>query len=251
MEHLMIDELQGLLDEAARSDWAPEVSQRLAEGIETRIVAVMSSRLRFALGSEEAAQLARLIAWERCRELAANPPTAGASWGYLANLVRWRLIDAARADWARHRRQLPLQDLPELEATNEHLLGHHLDRIAFEVATAGLSMARTRRLIRAAADGPPYFRAAIIERLKEAGAHRGQAEGFAWLLRGGAANRSALARLASGQAPSEVFSDPAVRRWVRAAAGADPLFGGGRAGVSSRRVGRWPRPIGPELARSA
>jgi hypothetical protein len=112
-------------------------------------------------------------------------------------------------------------------------------------------MARTMRLIRAAADGPPYYRAAIIGRLREAGTHRGQAEGFAWLLRGGAANRSALARLASGQAAGEVFADPVVRRWIVAAAGRDPSFAGGRAGLSSRRVVRWPSPIGPELARTA
>jgi len=247
----MIDELQVLLDEAANSDWAPEASQRLAEGIEVRIVAGMSMRLRLALGSDEAAQLARLIAWERCRDLAVKPPEHGASWGYLANLVRWRLLDAARTDWARHRREFPLQDMPELEAQGELRLGPHLDRIAAEVASAGLPTERTRLLISTAADGPPYFRAAIIGRLREAGAHRGQAEGFAWLLRGGAANRSALARLASGQTADEVFADRAVRRWVAAAAGRDPLFAGGRAGVSSQRLDRRPNAIGPELARTA
>ena len=247
----MNDELQVLLDEAMSSDWAPEASKRLAEGIEARIIAVLPIRLKLALGSDEAAQLARLIAWERCRELAASPVDQGVSWGYLANLVRWRLVDAARPDWARQRRQIPLQDVPEVEVQSELRLGPHLDRIAAEVSDAGLPMAKTRRLIRAAADGPPYYRAAIIGRLREAGAHRGQAEGFAWLLRGGAANRSALARLASGQAPHEVFANPAVRRWVAAAAGQDPLFAGGRAGVSSRRLARLPSPIGPELASTA
>ena len=245
----MTDELQVLLDEAVGSDWAAEASKRLAEGIEARIVALLPVRLRLALGGDEAAQLARVIAWERCRELADNPLEQGASWGYLANLVRWRLIDAARTDWARHRRHLPLQEASEAEAQSEVRLGPHLDRIASEVADAGLPMAKARGLIRVAADGPPYYRAAIIRRLREAGAHHSQAEGFAWLLRGGAANRSALARLASGQAPSEVFAIPAVRRWVAAAAGRDPLFAGGRAGVSSRRLARWPNP--PELGRTA
>jgi hypothetical protein len=245
----MGDELQVLLDEAVDSGWASEASKRLAEGIESRVVAKLPVRLRIGLGDGEAAQLARLIAWERCRELADSPPVSGASWGYLANLVRWRMLDVVRADWARNRRQLPLHDAPELEAESDGRLGHYLERIAAEVAAAGLPMAETRRLIRVAADGPPFYRAGIVQRLRTAGAERGQAEGFAWLLRGGAANWSALARLASGQAPADVFATAAVRRWIAAAAGRDPRFTGGRAGVSSRRLARWPDP--PELARTA
>jgi len=47
-------ELDDLIADAARSGWAPEPSRRLAEEIETRIVVPMSSRLRTALGHDEA-----------------------------------------------------------------------------------------------------------------------------------------------------------------------------------------------------
>ena len=228
-------ELEVLITEAARSDWAPEPSHRLAEGIESHIVAPLSSRLKAALGHDEAAQLARVIAWERCRELSLSPPEGGVSWGYLANLVRWRLMDAVRSDVLRHQRHPLTHQLPEREATHRLSLGPYLERIASELELVGLPVAAGRRLIRAAADGPPFYRSAIIERLRRAGATGAQAEGLAWLLRGGAASASALARLAVGHDPREVFADPAVRRWVRAAAGRDSRFFGGAVRLGRRR----------------
>jgi hypothetical protein len=217
-------ELEDLIADAAGSGWAPEPSRRLADEIEVHIVAPMSSRIRAALGHDEAAQLARAIAWERCRELAVNPPAAGASWGYLANLVRWRLMDAVRSNVLRHQRHPLTHELPEPEAGHRLSLGPHLERIAAELEREGLPPAVGRRLIQVAADGPPFYRSEIVLRLRRARATAAQAEGLAWLLRGGAGRTSALARLAMGQTPDEVFADPVVRRWIRAAAGRDLRF---------------------------
>jgi hypothetical protein len=229
-------ELEVLIADAARSGWASEQSQRLVEGIESNIVAPLSSRLKVALGHEEAAQLARVIAWERCRELAINRPEAGVSWGYLANLVRWRLKDAVRSEVVRRQRHPLTHQLPEREVTHRPSLGPHLDRIAAELEKEGLSPAVGRKLIRVAADGPPFYRAAIVVRLRRAGAAGAQAEGLAWLLRGGAGRASALARLAQGQTPEEVFADPVVRRWILAGAGRDLRFFGRPSRLGHRRA---------------
>ncbi|MFD7161464.1 hypothetical protein ACFV9C_43245 [Kribbella sp. NPDC059898] len=219
-------DLEILIADAERSGWAPGPSRRLADGIEARIVVPLSSRLRTALGPDEAAQLARVIAWERCLELAVDPPEDGVSWGYLANLVRWRLQDAVRAEVLRRRRHPLTPQLPEGEVGHGPALGEHLERIARELAAEGLPSKHSRRLIRAAADGPPFYRAGIVARVRRAGATRGQAEALAWLLRGGAGQPSALARLATGERATTVFADPIVRRWIRTASGRDLRFFG-------------------------
>ncbi|WP_405056838.1 hypothetical protein OG474_29375 [Kribbella sp. NBC_01505] len=229
-------ELEVLISDAARSGWAEGPSSRLAEGIEERIVSLLPSRIRIALGDDEAAQLARLIAWERCHELAVVVPPGGVTWGYLANFVRWRLTDVLRAEVHR-RRQHPLTTpLPEPEALPRPLLGGHLDQIVEELARQGMAPAVARLLIAAAADGTSYQRAAIVVRLRRVGASKEQAEAFSWLLRGGAAGRSALARLASGQPPGQVFADPDVRRWIWAASGRDLRFFGLRGALGRRRL---------------
>ncbi|WP_344747359.1 hypothetical protein [Kribbella aluminosa] len=229
-------DLEVLIADAERSGWAPGPSRRLADGIEARIVVPLSSRLRAALGSDEAKQLARVIAWERCLELAVDPPEAGVSWGYLANLVRWRLQDAVRAEMLRRRRHPLTYRFPDWEVTQQPALGNHLDRIAHELAGEGLALRVGRGLIGAAADGPPFYRAGIVARVRRAGATRSQAEAFAWLLRGGAGQRSALARLAVGEPPDAVFADPVVRRWIRTASGRDLRFFGGPGRLGHRRA---------------
>jgi hypothetical protein len=229
-------DLEELIAEAAGSGWEPEPSRRLADGIEARIVVPLSSRLRAALGADEAAQQARAIAWERCLELAVNPPRAGVSWGYLANHVRWRLQDAVRAEVLRRQRHPLTHQLPEVEVVHRPALGHHLERLALELAAAGLALDESRRLMKVAADGPPFYRAGIVRRLRRAGATAPQAEGLAWLLRGGAGNLSALARLAGGQPPALVFDDPVVRRWILAAAGRELRFFGGTSRLGLRRA---------------
>ncbi|TCC34952.1 hypothetical protein [Kribbella sindirgiensis] len=229
-------DLEELIAEAARSGWAPEPSRRLAEEIESHIVVPLWGRLRDVLGRDEAEQMARVIAWERCLELATAPPADGVSWGYLAKLVRWRLLDAARVTVLHHRRHKLTHRLPEPRPTHRWSLGPHLERIAYELESEGLPAAVGRRLIRVAADGPPYYRAGIIARLRRARATAEQAEGLAWLLRGGAGRPSALARLALGEAPDEVFNDPGVRRWIRAAAGGDQRFFSGPSRLGLRRA---------------
>ncbi|TDO44452.1 hypothetical protein EV651_13515 [Kribbella sp. VKM Ac-2571] len=229
-------DLEDLIAEAARSGWAAEPSRLLAEEIESHIVVPLSSRLRAALGRDEAEQLARAIAWERCLELATAPPPDKLSWGYLATHVRWRLMDAARAHVLHGKRHRLTHRLPEPPPTHRWSLGPHLETIAVELERAGLPAAAGRRLIRVAADGPPYYRAAIIQRLRRARATAAQAEGMAWLLRGGTGRPSALARLALGQAPGEVFSDPVVRRWIQAASGRDQRFFGGPSRLGLRRA---------------
>jgi hypothetical protein len=229
----MTDELQVLLVEAADSDWAEEPSTRLAKAIERRIVAEVPSRLRAALGNDEAAQLARVLAWERCRRLAAEPPAGEVTWGYLANLVRWRLADVVRQE-ARRRQRHPLTDyLPEYEqpATLTEL-GPVLERIGFHLEQAGMAGGEVRRRLMVAAEGPGFSKHAIAARVRSIGVTRGEAEGLAWLLHNGTIRPSALSRLASGQSAETVFSEPTVERWVSQAVGRLPT-----PSSRTRRVG--------------
>jgi hypothetical protein len=238
---LMDDDLEALINAAAGSTWAKEPSRQLVDAIERHIVRPLPLWLKTALGREEAAQLARVIAWEKCQEFAVKRPDSGVSWGYLANVVRWRVIDAVRAE-ALHRQRHPLTPtVPDVESEEMSLLGEYLDRIVTELERYGLPPAVSRELMRAAADGPPFYRSTIITRLRLSGITHAQAEGLAWLLRGSRSKPSALARLAAGQADTRVFADFTVRNWLKAAAGHDLLF-----------FDRWTsEPRCRELARSA
>ena len=138
----MTAELQKLLNDAAASNWASIPSDRLAEGIEERIIAYLPSRARGALGAEEAAQRARVIAWERCK-LLAERRRGTATWGFLANIVRWRLTDAVRAEALRSQRH-PLTDVvPERVDRGQAVeLGSLLKQISAELARANRSESR-------------------------------------------------------------------------------------------------------------
>lgn len=224
----MDDELEVLIGAAARSGWAKEPSRKLVDAIEEHIVVPLPFWLKTALGRDDAAQLARVIAWEKCQELAVKRPEAGVTWGYLANLVRWRVIDAVRAE-TQHRQRHPLTaKVPDVESEELARLGVYLDRIVAELDRYGLPPALSRELMRVAADGPPFYRSTIIARLRLSGVTQAQAEGLAWLLRGSPSKPSALARLAGGQPDTEVFADRTVRKWLRAASGRDLLFFGAR-----------------------
>ncbi|MEV0792658.1 hypothetical protein [Kribbella sp. NPDC050459] len=248
----MTEELQALLFEAADSGWADEPSTRLAAEIERRIVAELPSRLRVALGNDEAAQLARAVAWERCRRLAENPPAGRVTWGYLANMVRWRLADVVRQEARRRQRHLLLDYLPEAEQPSMLAeLGPLLDRIGVWLERAGLPAGDVRRRLLVAAEGPGFSRHAITGRVRGIGVPRDQAEGLAWLLHNGPVRVSALSRLAGGQPPDTVLADPAVQQWIEQAAGRFP-----RASIRRARFGRqpgasWPGGIGLGLARTA
>ncbi|GAB3823014.1 hypothetical protein [Kribbella italica] len=248
----MTIELQELLADAAASKWEPEISEELARGIEERIIAFLPSRAKAALGAEEAAQRARVIAWERCKILAARPEVT-ASWGYLANTVRWRLADSVRAEALRRQRHPLMQVLPDradVRVMTE--LGPLLEAVAVELTRMGLPEWTARRILMVATEGPRLERSAIRSRLVSTGIATSQAEGIAWLLRGGAANRSAVARLATGQHRAEVFSDPLVRRWLAAAAGMDATFSGGRRGTCrASAVPPSAESSSPGLARTA
>ncbi|ONI79077.1 hypothetical protein BWI15_00440 [Kribbella sp. ALI-6-A] len=248
----MTVELQELLVEVAESNWGSAASELLARGIEERIVAFLPSRARTALGPEEAAQRARVVAWERCRAMV-DRGVFTATWGYLANVVRWRLADSVRAEALRRQRHPLTQVIPErADERAPAELGPLLDWIAVELTRWGLSERRARGLLHVATDGARFERSAIRSRLLAAGATRSQAEGLAWLLRGGAANPSAVARLATGQPRVEVFDHPLIQRWLAAAAGLDPTFVGGRRGTGSLPGVIPPAPsAGPGLARTA
>jgi hypothetical protein len=222
----MEDDLDELIKAAAQAVWADEPSRILADAIEQRIVVSLPLWAKAGLGRDEAEQLARVIAWEKCRELAVKAPKAGVSWGYLANIVRWRVIDAVRAEVLRRQRHPAVRSLPELESGEMPLFGPHLDQIVEELEQYGLSPAVSRELMRIAADGPPFYRSTIISRLRLSGITQSQAEGLAWLLRGSVSKPSALARLAAGQASTQVFADRTVRNWLKAAAGVGQVFFG-------------------------
>ncbi|NUR97917.1 MAG: hypothetical protein HOV67_22010 [Kribbellaceae bacterium] len=248
----MTEDLQALLADVADSGWAEEPSQRLAAAIEQRIVAELPSRLRAALGNDEAAQMARVVAWERCRLLAQKSPAGRVSWGYLANMVRWRLADVVRQEARRHQRHPLLDYLPDsVQPGLLAELGPLLDRIGLCLERAGLAAGEVRRRLVVAADGPGFSRHAIAARLRGIGVPRDQAEGLAWLLHNGPIRTSALSRLAAGQPPDVVFADPAVRQRIDQAAGRLP-----RTSYRSPRLGRppgasWPDGLGLGLARTA
>jgi hypothetical protein len=210
--------LEGLLEAASGADWTGEPAEALAFAIEERIVATLPSRLRQALGSDEACQRARVIAWLRCRAIAADRSSAAVEWGYLANHVRWRLADAVRAESLRHNRHVLHAAPPETAAPRSvEPLGPRLERLAHELASKGADLGVITRLLHVAADGPRFERARIAARLVEAGADESLAETLAWLVRGGSAFRSVLARMANGESAEQVFGDPAVQRKLEAA----------------------------------
>ncbi|MFI5696481.1 hypothetical protein ACIA58_31790 [Kribbella sp. NPDC051586] len=248
----MTEELQALLADAADSGWAEEPSKRLAAAIERRIVAELPGRLRAALGNDEAAQMARVVAWERCRKLTEKDAVSRVTWGYLANMVRWRLADVVRQE-ARRRQRHPLLDyLPEsVQPGLLPELGLLLDRIGVRLELAGLPIGEVRRRLVVAADGPGFSKHAIAARVRAVGVPRDQAEGLAWLLHNGSFRRSALSRLAAGQSPDVVFADPTVRQWIDQAAGRFP----GPAYRSSRFArppgGSWHDGLGLGLAQAA
>ncbi|GAA3097000.1 hypothetical protein JOF29_006042 [Kribbella aluminosa] len=232
----MTEDLQALLADAVDSGWAEEPSKQLAAAIEVRIVAELPSRLRAALGNDEAAQMARVVAWERCRRLAERLPASQVTWGYLANMVRWRLADVVRQE-ARRRQRHPLLDyVPDSEEPSLLAdLGPMLDRVGMRLENAGLPVGEVRRRLVVAADGPGFSKHAIAGRLRAVGVPKDQAEGLAWLLHNGSIRTSALSRLAGGQSPDSVFADPAVRQWIDQAVGRLP-----RTSYRSRRFGRPP-----------
>jgi hypothetical protein len=213
-----VSELDVLLADAAAEDWRGRATDRLAVEIEDKVISTLSTRLRIALGPDEACQHGRVIAWERCRALAENPPADGVRWGFLANHVRWRLADAVRAETLRSARH-PVSALPPERPAAPTLpwLGPRLERLADELCLSGLDAGTAYRWLQTASDGPRFKRAHIAARLVEAGADDQQADALAWLVRGGARFESVLARLARGEQPEVVFSDPSVRgRIVRA-----------------------------------
>jgi hypothetical protein len=248
----MTEELQALLVEAADSGWADEPSNRLAQAIERRIVAEVPSRLRVALGNDDAAQLARVLAWERCHRLAVQSPVRQITWGYLANMVRWRLADVVRQD-ARRRQRHPLTDyLPErVQPALLEELGPHLDRIGAQLEHAGLAVAEVRRRMVAASEGPSFSKHAITARVRDIGVPREQAEGLAWLLHSGPIRRSALSQLASGQPAQAVFRDPVVKLWINQAAGGAVSRFPRAPGLGGRPGPPWCGRLGFGLARTA
>jgi hypothetical protein len=209
--------LATLLQAASAAGWTGAAADDLAAAIETNIVASVPIRLRQALGSDEARQRARVLAWERCRRLAVDPPADGLEWGYLANHVRWKLADAVRAEALRRQRHPVIESVPEGIATDlREPFGERLERLSQELSSAGMTPSVAGQLLRAAVEGPRFERRRIAARVEEAGASHGQAEALAWLLRGGPGFESVIVRLARGDSPLHVFADPDVRRRITA-----------------------------------
>jgi hypothetical protein len=210
-----VKELAALLQTASAAEWTGTAADDLAAAIETNIVASVPLRLRQALGADEARQQARVLAWERCRRLAADPPAGGLEWGYLANHVRWKLADAVRAEARRRQRHPVIESVPERVAADPRApFGERLERLCQELSSAGVTPSVANRLLRAAVEGPRFERRRIAARVEGAGASPGQAEALALLLRGGSGFESVIARLAGGESSAYVFADPDVRRRI-------------------------------------
>lgn len=216
------ESLAQMLQRAAEAHWSGGPADALAAAIEVRIVAELPARLRRALGADEAAQRARVLAWERCLAITATDSSpARLEWGFLANHVRWRLADAVRAEVLRHERHPAFGVIPDRPAPASNVpLGLRLERLAEELIASGLDARKAWQFMRVAGDGPRFERALIASRLVEAGAGQRQADALAWLLRGGSGFPSVLARLAVGAPPDRVFGDVSVRRRLAAAASA-------------------------------
>jgi hypothetical protein len=207
-----------LLERAAAENWCGAACEALGTAIEHRVVDPLSSRLRTGLGSSEAESVARFVAWKRCRVLADSMPTR-LTWGYLANHVRWRVTDCLDAELLRARRH-PLTDrLPEVAAPNpadREELGPAVELLVDKLESYGCASART--WVAAALDGDRLGRPHLINRLTEAQVPPPQANALATLLRGDRGFVSVVARVARGECPDAVFTEPAVhRRMVRLA----------------------------------
>jgi hypothetical protein len=85
-----------MLWSAAEADWSGEPAEALAVAIEARIVAELPARLSRALGDDEAAQRARVIAWERCRRIAARQRTVERAGQRVSEAVAAAAAETAR-----------------------------------------------------------------------------------------------------------------------------------------------------------
>ncbi len=235
---------------AADENWSGPATETLMAEVEHRIVDKLPARLVLGLGRDEARQTARVIAWERLRMWVEDPHTNldRFGWGYLSNLVRWRVADALDKLTLRWSRHLPTDTVPPpvdgdnlvgdpAERDLDHALGARLDALAVELVRLGMDQRAAIRAIHVACDDSDLRRSRIVARLREHTPIDDQAaEALADLLVGNAQRRVApmLVRL-SQESREAVVTDPKVGTRLEQVAAAAP-------------ADRPERTCGPDLA---
>jgi hypothetical protein len=222
---------------AAEENWSGPATETLMAEVERRIVDRLPARLVLGLGRDEARQTARVIAWERLRMWLQKPDTDidRFGWGYLSNLVRWRVADALDKQTLRWARHLPTDEVPlatdhekptgdPADRDLDHALGPRLDALAVELVRLGMDRRAAVSAIYVACDDSDLRRSRIVARLREhTPIDDDAADALADLLVGNAQRRVApmLVRL-SREPRQAVVADPKVGTRLEQVAAAAP-----------------------------
>ena len=239
--------LPDLVEAAASEEWSGPATDMLMAQIERRIIDPLPARLVSGLGVEEARQTARIIAWEGVRRWRDDPKTdlQRLGWGYLSNLVRWRVADTLDKHTLRSGRHVPTADLPEVtpyadpagdpaDADLDCELGTYLDALVVELVRLGMDRAAAVHALHVACDHTDLRRSRVVNRLSEhAGIDEEAAEALADLLVGNAQRRviPVVRRLVEHEPRQQIVADPKVgSRLERVAAAAPASSAMGLAG---------------------
>lgn len=210
---------------AAEENWSGRATEALMAEVEHRIVDKLPARLVLGLGRDEARQTARVIAWERLRMWVEDPHTNlnRFGWGYLSNLVRWRVADALDKQTLRWSRHLPTDTVPPpvdgdnavedpAERDLDHALGARLDALAVELVHLGMDQRTAIQAIHVACDDSDLRRSRIVARLREhTPLDDAAADALADLLVGNAQRRVTPLLVRLSQEPRRaVVADPKV-----------------------------------------
>jgi hypothetical protein len=234
-------QLPELVEAAASEDWCGPATDTLMAEFEFRLIDWLPSRLVSGLGVEEARQTARIIAWEGVRRWLDDPRTdlRRLGWGYLANLVRWRVADALDKETLRSSRHVPTDKVPEdtpyvvpvddpAEGDLDCELGTYLDALVVELVRLGMDRAAAVRALHVACDDTDLRRSRVVDRLsKHAGIDEEAAEALADLLVGNAQRRvvPVVRRLVEHEPRQQIVTDPKVGSRLERIAAAAPAAG--------------------------
>lgn len=211
---------------AANERWHGPVTDALMGEIERRLVEPLPAHLLRGLGADEARQVARVVAWERLRDWAVQPglDVPRMTWGYLGNLVRWRVADALSKETLRRNRHLATDEVPEpssryVDALDRHagsdVLGARLRVLVDALEDLGMDRASATNAVLVACDDTDLRRHRMVHRIqRHTDLDRHRALALADLLLGSPAGAvdPVVGRLATGDPWSQVAADPAVQQ---------------------------------------
>lgn len=215
-----------LAREAARERWHGPATDVLMAEIERRLVEPLPAHLLRGLGADEARQVARVVAWERLRDWALQRDfdVQPMTWGYLGNLVRWRVADALSKETLRRHRHPATDEVPEPSSRHLDLrapdpdgesLGESLTLLVEALALHGMDRAAATNAVLVASDDTDLRRHRIIHRIqRHTDLNRDRAAALADLLIGhpGGDVDPVVGRLVTGDTWQQVTADPLVRQ---------------------------------------